>query len=276
VKLLANHQNTAPFISKQLIQRFVTSNPSPAYVERVARVFQANKGNLGLTLRAVLLAPEARDLTQTTESSFGKVREPVLRLSALFRAMDAQSASGYYLLGPTNEAATALNQSPLFAPNVFNFYRPGYVPPPLPAGTGTGTGAGAKGLIAPEVQIAHETSMAGYVNFSRNVISNGAGEYGLSGKDENPDIQFPFNLSNTNPLLLLADQPTQLIKALNLKLVNGRLSSQTQQEISRAISAIDYRTPTNATQDQLDGTRLVRVRSALLLIMASPEFLIQK
>jgi uncharacterized protein (DUF1800 family) len=268
VNLLANHPNTAPFISKQLIQRFVTSNPSPAYVERVAKVFQSSKGNLGLTVKAVLLAPEARELANVTDNTFGKVREPVLRLSALFRSMEAQSATGYYLLGPTNEAATALNQSPLQAPNVFNFYRPGYVP------AAWTLDKALTGLVAPELQIAHETSMAGYVNFITSLVADGVGDLGLKGDAAKPDIQFPFNGSASHPMVLLADRPSDLVKQLNAKLAYGLLSSQTQEDIRLAISAI--KTPTNATQDAVDYTRRVRLRSAILLTMASPEFLIQK
>lgn len=267
VDILATHPSTAPFISKQLIQRFVTSNPSPSYVARVASVFKATNGDLGQTLKAVLLAPEARDMSHTAESGYGKVREPVLRLAALFRAMQAQSASGYYLLGPTNEAAIALNQSPLYAPNVFNFYRPGYVPP------GSAT-ANAK-LVAPELQLAHETSMAGYAGFMRNIIAMGVGSYGLNNETTKPDIQFPYNTDTANPWLALADQPAKLVSELNLRLAYGTLSSSTQQDIAQAI-ATDFRYPANPTPTQLNDNRKVRVWSALLLVMASPEFLIQK
>jgi uncharacterized protein (DUF1800 family) len=268
VNLLANHPNTAPFISKQLIQRFVTSNPSPAYVARTAQVFKDTGGNLGQTLKAVLLAPEARELTQLTEPSFGKVREPVLRLSALFRALDAQSASGHYLLSSTQEAASSLNQSPMFAPNVFNFYRPGYVP--------AASTLSDASMVAPELQLAHETSMAGYVSFIRSITAMGVGEYGLDGTASVHDIQFPFNTSTSHPLLSLADQPTNLVDALNRKLVYGNLSNATKQEIAQAIASIDYRYAQNPTQDQIEGTRKARLRSAILLVMASPDFLIQK
>jgi uncharacterized protein (DUF1800 family) len=268
VNLLANHPNTAPFISKQLIQRFVTSNPSPAYVERVAKVFQSSKGNLGLTLKAILLAPEARDLANMETKGFGKVREPVLRLSALLRAMNAQSNSGYYLLGATNEAASALNQSPLQAPNVFNFYRPGYVPPTSATAT--------SGLVAPELQLTHETSMAGYAFFMRNIIAMGLGDYGLTNAAADHDIQFPFNTDTSNALLALADQPSTLVDALNLKLAYGTLSSSTRQDIARTLASVDYRAKQNPTQDQINGTRKYRVWSALLLVTASPDFLIQK
>jgi uncharacterized protein (DUF1800 family) len=267
VELLATHPNTAPFISKQLIQRFVTSNPSPAYVARVAEVFKATKGNLGQTLAAVLLSPEARDTAYAASDTFGKVREPVLRLSALFRAMQAQSTSGFFLLGPTQEASIALNQSPLYAPNVFNFYRPGYVPP--------GSATANANAVAPELQLTHETSMAGYVTFLRNVIAMGVGAHGLSNETSKPDIQFPFNTDTTTPLLALADQPSKLLSELNFKMAYGMLSSGTQEDIIKAL-LIDFSYPANVTHTQLNDLRRARVWSALLLVMASPEFLIQK
>lgn len=267
IDLLATHPNTAPFISKQLIQRFVTSNPSPSYVARVAEVFKASNGNLGQTINAVLLSPDARDPALATDSSFGKVREPVLRLSALFRAMQARSTSGYHLLGPTQEAAIALNQSALYAPNVFNFYRPGYVPP------GSVT-ANAK-AVSPELQLTHETSMAGYVTFMRNVIAMGVGAYGLNNETNKPDIQFPYNTDANSQILTLADNPTQLLNELKLKLTYGTLSSSTQEAITQAL-LVDFSYPTNVTPTQLFELRRARVWSALLLVMASPEFLIQK
>ncbi|MCV5648263.1 DUF1800 family protein, partial [Escherichia coli] len=79
------------------------------------------------------------------DPAFGKLREPVLRLTAFLRAFNATSDSGRYLVGITDDAGTSLGQSPLRAPSVFNFYRPGYVPP--------GTALAAAGLVAPEMQI---------------------------------------------------------------------------------------------------------------------------
>lgn len=268
IDILANHPSTAPFISRQLIQRFVTSNPSPTYVERVARVFKSSKGDLGLTLRAVLLAPEARDPAQATELDFGKIREPVLRLSALFRALGAQSSSGYYLLGPTDEAAVALNQSPLQAASVFNFYRPGYVPP--------GSTTASLAMAAPELQLTHETSMAGYAMFMRNVIAMGVGANGLNRLAAKPDIQFPFNLSTSDALLTLADTPAKLVEHLSQSLTAGTLSDATRQELVSTINAIDLRSAYSPTQEQADLTRRNRVWTALLLITVSNDFLVQR
>ena len=123
---LFNNPSTGPFVSKQLIQRLVTSNPSPAYVARVATVFNDNgkgvRGDMTSVWKAILLDPEAR--TVNTSPSYGKVKEPLLRLSSMLRAFNAQSISGRYTgIGLTDDPATRLNQTPMFAPTVFNFFR---------------------------------------------------------------------------------------------------------------------------------------------------------
>jgi uncharacterized protein (DUF1800 family) len=135
-----NHPNVGPFLAKQLIKRFTTSNPSRAYVARVATVFNDNgrgvRGDLSAVLRAILLDAEARDGTAAVPS-FGKVREPILRITQLFRAFKAKPiAGGAYDVAPTvavfnsagNQSLRSIDeengQNVLGAPSVFNFYRP--------------------------------------------------------------------------------------------------------------------------------------------------------
>ena len=123
-----NHPNVGPFISKQLIQKLVTSNPSPAYVARVATVFNndgtGRRGNLGAVVKAILLDVEARPVTVTATT--GKVKEPLLRLTQLWRAYDAKAANGQYRIGNIN---AVFGQGPLQSPSVFNFFSPFYAPP---------------------------------------------------------------------------------------------------------------------------------------------------
>jgi len=154
---LFNHPNVGPFISRQLIQRLVTSNPSPAYVGRVAAVFANDgkgvRGNLGAVVQAILLDAEARTTSSAVaDPNFGKLREPVIRMANWMRAFNAQSASGGWLQTST-AANTSLAQAPLTSSSVFNFFRPGYVAP--------GTKTGKLGYVAPEFQIADEVSVAG-------------------------------------------------------------------------------------------------------------------
>lgn len=266
---IAAHPNVAPFLGRQLIQRFVTSNPSPAYVARVAKAFRDSQGNLGNTIKAVLLDNEARMLPSGSAiQSYGKVREPVLRMSALLRAMDATSATGDYLIGFTNQAVKGLNQSPLFAPSVFNFYRPGYVPP--------GSNAAAMGLVAPELQITDETSMAGYASFVRDIIWAGIGSYGYMGDGTTSDVKLSYQLNDQDPLLLMTDRPSDLVADIDRRLTGGLMSSATKQKIITAISAIEYRAAVNPTLEQITYTRKFRLWSAILLTMVSNDFLIQK
>ena len=266
--IIASHANVAPFISKQLIQRFVTSNPSPGYVARVATAFKASSGNLGTTVKAVLMDPEARDMTMLVKPGFGKVREPLLRMSALLRAFNATSASGGYLIGETKEAVGGLNQGILFAPSVFNFFRPGYTPP--------SSSTSAAGLVAPELQLAHESSVAGYANFMRDVIWAGSGMQGYNGLAPRPDVQMSYNLNANDAVLLQAARPDDLVETINQRLMYGTMSGSLKEEIAQAISAIDYRHPSSPTPEQIKGTYTFRVWSALLLTVVSPEFLIQK
>ena len=131
---LFNHPNVGPFIGKQLIQRLVTSNPSPAYVERVADVFADNgagvRGDMKSVFAAVLLDNEARSPAGLADPNFGRLREPMLRLvqwAPHLRRRPRPRAPGRS--ATARDPATTLGQSPLRSPSVFNFFRPGYVPP---------------------------------------------------------------------------------------------------------------------------------------------------
>jgi uncharacterized protein (DUF1800 family) len=243
---LFNHPNVGPFFGRQLIQRLVTSNPSPAYVRRVAAAFDNNgrgvRGDMKAVLRAVLLDPEARGDRSAADPAFGKLREPVLRLSAWARAFKATSANGDYRIRDTSDPSTRLGQAPLRSPSVFNFFRPGYVPP--------NTAIAAAGLVAPEFQITGETSVAGYLNYMRSVISVGAGgDVRSSYADELP----------------LAADPQKLVERVELLLTGNQLSTSTRTAIRDAVAAI-----------RADGSNaaLNRVRLAVFLVMASPEFLV--
>ena len=164
---LFNHNNTAPFISKQLIQRLVTSNPSPAYVARVALVFADNgagvRGSLAHVYAAILLDDEARGPVGLSDTQFGKLREPILRLVQWGRTFGATSTAGTWKMGDLSNAGTQLGQSPLRSPTVFNFFRPGYVPPAT---------ALSPGAVAPEFQLVNESSVGGYLKDRKSTRLN--------------------------------------------------------------------------------------------------------
>jgi uncharacterized protein (DUF1800 family) len=248
---LFNHPNNAPFICKQLIQRLVTSNPSPAYVARVAAVFANNgsgvRGDLAYVLSAILMDDEARGPAGLTDVEYGKLREPMVRLVQWARTFGVTSTSGSWKIGDQSDAGSRLGQSPLRAPSVFNFFRPGYVPPST---------ALTAGKVAPEFQLVNESSVGGYLNFMMGVVDTGF---------NSGDIKAAY----TSELALVTDA-TALVQRLNLLLCAGQLSAATQSLIVTALQA----TPVTATSSAT--TQRNRVCAAVLMVMASAEYLIQK
>lgn len=261
---LFNHPNVGPFLGRRLIQALVTSNPSPGYVGRVAAAFADNgkgvRGDLQAVVRAVLLDPEARNLTLAKAPGFGKLREPVLRLTQWMRAFSATSQSGDYLLGNTDAEFYGLGQSPLNAPSVFNFWPPDYAPP-LAAFAGSG-------LVAPEFQVVDAVSVAGYLNFMEDVVDQGCGGGTLSSPaTDGPDIRSVYAAETP-----LAGDPDALAAHLNLLLVNGTMTDELRQQIVAAVASVAVPDPpAAAAQAQLN-----RVKLAVFLTLASPEFLHQR
>jgi uncharacterized protein (DUF1800 family) len=242
-----NHPNVGPFFGRQLIQRLVTSNPGPDYISRVASAFNNNgsgvRGDLKAVIKAVLLDPEARAEPSNQPASWGKLREPVVRFIQWARSFGANSPTGIWNIGDTSDPSSRLGQSPLRSPTVFNFFRPGYVPP--------NTALGAQGLVAPELQITNESTVVAYLNFMQSVISSGVGEV----------------KADYSSLLTLANDPAGLVTKLNLLLAAGQLSNATVTTITTAIGSI------SATSDT---ARLNRIYATILLIMAAPEYLVLK
>ena len=256
------HPNVGPFIGKQLIQRFVTSNPSPAYVSAVASAFADNgsgvRGDMKAVLKAVLMNAEAR---RSTDAS-GKVREPVLRLSAFLRAFPHTSDSGTFKVGNTDNPGTSLGQTPLRSPSVFNFYRPGFVPP--------GTLTATRGLVAPEMQIASETSAAGYVNFMRDNISAGVGANNGAPFNRR-DIQ-----GNYSAELALAADAAALVDRVTTRLTYGSASAAMKAEVVGAVNSIAVPASNGTNQAAIDAAKRNRVNAAILLTLAAPEFVVLK
>ncbi len=261
---LFNHPNTAPFISHQLIQRLVTSNPSPAYIGRVAAAFANNgtgvRGDMQAVIRAVLLDPEARSAAALADPTFGKVREPVVRLAQWMRTFQATSQLGTYYLRDTSDAEASLGQSALTAPTVFNFFRPGFAPP--------GSDLAAANLVGPELQTLDETSIIGYGNFMQRVVQHGIGSGG-------PANTGPADLiaSGYDALLPLAGDANGLIDQIDLLLSAHQLSSDDKRSISDAVTTV----PLTATDPaKLAQAKLTRVQLAVYLTMLAPSYLVQK
>ena len=261
------HPNVGPFIGRQLIQRLVTSNPSPGYVGRVAAIFGDNgrgvRGDLAATVAAVLLDGEARGASGPADPAFGRLREPVLRLVQWGRSFGLRSATGSWKIGDLSNPATQLAQSPLRSPSVFNFFRPGYVPP--------GTAIAAAGGVAPEFQIVNESSVGGYLNFLQGVARNGlfVNAPDLPQAASNANNGFDLTAAYTRELALAADAGA-LVARLNLLLAAGQLSDATVALIVGALNA------TPVTAASTDAARRDRIAAAVLMVMAAPEYLVAK
>ena len=244
---LANHANVGPFIGRQLIQRLVTSNPSAGYVGRVAAAFNNNgqgvRGDLKAVLRAVLLDTEARSDAKLADPQFGKLREPMLRFIQWARVFNAGSLSGDWVVGNTSDPATRLGQSPQRSASVFNYFRPGYVPPNTPIAAGS--------LVAPEFQITNESSVAGYLNYMMTAIGSG-----------HSDVR-----PNYATELALAGDAAALVERLNRLLCAGQLSEATRSLIVTTVAGM-------AGSNDSDKTK--RVQAAVMLVMASPDYLVQR
>ena len=240
------HPNVAPFVCRQLIQRLVTSNPPPTYVARIAAIFENNgagaRGDLRAVVRAILLDIEARGEAIAGAATFGKLRAPVLRLTGWARAFGATSPSGAWPIGNTTSTSNRLGQSPGRSPSVFNFFRPGDTPP--------NSAIGNAGLVAPEFQITNEPSVIAYVNYMQALVLNGSGDF----------------RANYADILTRADNSVSLVDEVDI-LLGARLSDATKASIRAAVDAI----ATTAANGPLN-----RVYTAILLTLASPEYLVQK
>jgi len=254
---LFNHPNLPAFFSKQMIQHLVTSNPSPAYISRVAKVFENDgtgvRGNLQAVITAILLDPEARDTaTATTNPQYGKVREALLRYTEWARAFTAQSRTGSFNVGSTEDPIYGLGQMWLRSPTVFNWFAPGYTPP--------NTSISAAGLLAPEMQMTNVSTVVGYINYLQSAI--GANAQG------GPDV---FSYYGTE--MTLAATPDQLLDRINLLLMSGQMSSTLYNQILAAITAIPIPT---SDQNAINAALLARVETAIYLTVASPDYAAQQ
>ncbi|OYY73563.1 MAG: hypothetical protein B7Y40_08945 [Gammaproteobacteria bacterium 28-57-27] len=241
------HPNVGPFFGKQMIQRLVTSNPSPAYVARVARAFDNNgqgvRGDMKAVILAILLDQEARNDNQAAAPDFGKLREPILCFLQWARSFHASAEEGKWNVGNWSNQGVSLGQQPLDAPSVFNFFRPAYVPP--------NTAIAKQELVAPEFQLVNEASVAGYINFMQRTIAHGQG-----------DVHADYSAE-----LEIAHDADALVQRLNLILCAEQMSKDTFSIIRNAISTIDPNTETGKNN---------RVHAAILMTMSSPDYLIQR
>lgn len=261
VQLAANHPNTGVYIGRQLIQQLVTSNPSPAYVNRIVAVWNNNgagvRGDLRAVVRAILLDAEARAPRNPVLSSFGKLKEPVLLISNLLRALGA-TTDGVYLRAP----ATAMGQNVYNAPTVFNYYQQDFVVP--------GTN-----LSGPPFQIFDATSYFARTNFIYNLVYSGTCDTGViapsvCGPAPDPTVYGSTGTKiNWQSLKGQALDPANLVDVVSMKLLNAPLPKAQRARVMNAVAAVPLGTP--YTHLQL----LDRVRMAVYLIAISPQYQVE-
>lgn len=263
---LFNHPNVGPFFARQMIQRLVTSQPSAGYVARVAARFNDNgsgvRGDLRAVWAAILLDDEARGPQSLVNPAHGKLREPMLRFVQWARSFGATSAAGSWKIFELGGASNQLGQSPLRPPSVFNFFRPGYVPP--------ATALADVQATAPEFQLVNETSVGGYLNFMQNVILRGINcPEPTVPQAAYTNYLYDVKASYAAELTLVTDA-AELVRHLSLVMCAGQLSATTQTIMVTALNA------TPVTAASTDAVKLNRVAAAVLMVMACAEYLIQK
>lgn len=267
---LANHPNVGPFLGKQLIQHLVTSNPSPAYVERVARVFNndcsglypqgcANvRGNLKLVVQAILLDPEARGDVKTAPN-YGKLREPAQYVNAFLRAFnvksfDKLSTSDGVLGGRSSTDFAGTLDQPIFQPpTVFSYYQPGYEVP------GTKILGPAFGILSTTTTLrrANDINTLVYSGVTANATPTAA----------SPDRPRGTSIDIAN-LEALAANPTDVVNALDALLLHGTMNAQMRASIVTAMNAINDANLTTRHQK--------RARLAVYLVATSSQYDIQR
>jgi len=228
------HPNVGPFIAQRLIQRLVASNPSPAYVSRVAQRFNDNgrggRGDLAAVVTAILLDPEARG---PSTASTGKLKEPLLRLTQLWRAYNGHAANGSF--AAFANPGPFLGQGPLQAGSVFNFFGPDYAPPGE---------IRALGLVAPELEIATEYQNTQLTNRLRTYAFRNSRTAGLTPEDIVIDLDAEVAVANDASALatLVADKllAGQVSTTLRTEIVNlvGRYGTTAADAPNRAAQAI--------------------------------------
>lgn len=273
---LANHPNIGPFICHQLIQRLVTSNPSPAYLGRCAAVFadngSAQRGDLGAVVRAVLTDDEAWPASPAP--SFGKLREPTLRFTVLTRALGVAATHLPWILDDLGDQSTELSQQPFDSPSVFNFYRPGYVPPQ--------SALGDAGLAAPEMQLANETTAIGWVNFLARFLRRPPGRTINRNTPQEYRSQIFFDVDDLLALVdsksVTAAEAGDLVDEIAARLCPAGLSDAVRSiAVRRVVEIYDDRYESERTEDyhvrRRSDVHLDRVMAAAMMVAASTDFL---
>jgi uncharacterized protein (DUF1800 family) len=263
-----NHPNVAPFVSKNLIQQMITSDPTPAYVGRVAAVFNANRSNpsqMREVVRAILLDPEARGDVKT-DPNFGKLREPVQLFTNYARAFGVRSADGLSQSdGNVNRGRTEFNnmaQIPFQSPTVFNYFPPDYVIP--------GTAS-----LGPEFAIMTTGTAIARANFVNRVVFSvvnpplaGSAPFPVTNPDSPNGTSFDF--SDLTAMAIADPTSNQLLDELNRRMLHGTMTAQNKSTIMTAVNSVTVSTPPTTAQ------AFSRVQQAVYLLTTSSQYQVQR
>ena len=235
-----NNPNIAPFVCKQLIQHLVKSNPSPAYVSRVAAVFNNNgsgvRGDMKAIITAILMDTEARSADNNPSVDGGHLREPILYMTNVLRGLgftptDPNAAADYAYMSLSNYASN-LSERPMRSGSVFNFFPPSYVIP-------------STQINAPEFNLENTASVVLRLSLADSFVNNK-----ISG--------FTVNLGATSPLGTIAStSPGHLVDALAATFMHSQMPSNMRTAIVNEVTSI--------TNDPAQRVRL----AAYLIITAS-------
>ena len=277
INVLFNHHNVGPFLAERLIQRLIKSNPTPAYIDRVATVFNDNgsgvRGDLGAMVKAILLDAEAYECFWIDNISNGMLRSPLLRYTQMMKGLKVESDNDiFFNAGGTYEVLAG--QAPLGAPTVFNYYSPDYVP---------NADFAYDDLVGPEFQILNSSTSSNYVNymlvaFMKDYLNIRYSLLGTNNEIENilngnDGVYNPYDLNNNEIYAArfgdelwmdLGYAPSDLIDYLDILMCNGSLSDDTRERLTNSVSRADLFTPIDAAH------------YAAFMIMINPDFTILK
>ena len=271
LNVVFNHPNVGPFLSRRLIQRLVSSNPSPAYIQRVATIFNNNgvgiRGDLKAVVKAILLDPEARDNNADENGSYaGMLREPFVRYMNLMRGLKLTTTGGVYRNVMYN-IYDQLEQIPLASTTVFNFFQPDYQPD---------GDLKAAGKYAPEFQLLNAQTLTNYFNalnewLVKDNVTSFWSYFGSEKYKEDQHAHFDLEVDN---FLTKNNRLSELLDKYNMLLAHGRLSASSIAAIKVVLLGIPLREDVMGIPNEDDA--FLRIRMAIYLIMSSPDYLINR
>jgi uncharacterized protein (DUF1800 family) len=289
IDIIFQHPNVAPFVAKAMIQRLVTSNPSALYIGRVAAAFKSSSWNMQSLIRAILFDQDARDTAKLcdvqTSPTYGKLKEPILRVTQFMRAMKVRSINDAWACGALDTVSAgwprnALGQAPLLSPTVFNFFRPGYVSP--------GGEMAKQTLVTPEMQICSETEVAVYVRFMMAATRSGFGFDRDNDIVNNPICNiitrywpsiYPDYSEELAVLIKAGDSATtrinNFIALVNRKLFGNAMSTSLQNHLKTVANSMQVGTWAGSVKD-FEGRPSRGLNALITACVISPEFVVQR